>query len=359
MRMHSQPHFLVTILLSLGMTYLSAHAGANEYKVTPLTIPDRFELDGRVEAVHAGTLSAQTSGTILSVSGDVGDQVSKGQLLIQIDDTQQKAAVAQAEAALAQADALNDDAQTLLQRNTRLHKQGTLSESELDRTQAQAKSAAANTEAAKAALIQARAQLSYTRITAPYAGVIMERFVEVGELVNVAQPLISGYGTNKMRVITHLPQRIANQYSSSSQVSLLIDNAEIQATDATLYPFADDRYHSVQLRADLPEAQSHVVIPGQWLKVKVTTGNREVIAVPEQAILRRGEISSVYVKQAERPALLRQIRLGNAFTQDNVNWVEVLAGLSTGEYIHQNALATRGNRGKAASDATPDKQSDQ
>lgn len=328
--------FLVSTL-TFGLTIAQSHVVAAEYTVRPVEIPELYELDGTVEAVDAGTISAQTSGVVLSIHGDVGDTVSTGDVLINIDSTQQKAAVAQAEAALAQARALNEDAQTALQRNARLQKQGTLSKGDYDRSVAEAKSAAANVEAAKAALTQAEAQLSYTVVKAPYAGVIMERFTEVGELVTPGTPLMSGYGSGKMRAVTDVPQRVARQYESADQVAVRIADVTSPAASVTLYPFADPSRHSVRMRARLDESIAGDVAPGQWLKVIIETGKRSAIAVPQSAVLRRGELNAVYVHENDR-SLLRQVRLGKSFTKDGELWYEVLAGLSTGNVVYDNAL---------------------
>ena len=355
--------FLNSALLT-SVILMPLHSMAETLTITETMLPDTFNLDGTIEAVNSGTISAQTSGNILSINGDVGDSVENGEILIRIDNTQQKAAVAQSEAALAQAQALNDDAQTLLKRNARLVKQGTLSQGEYDRSVAQAKSSAANVEAAKAALRQARTQLSYTEVTAPYAGIIMERFVEVGEFVSPGTPLMSGYGTGAMRAVTDVPQRIAAKYTNTSQVSIQVKDSHTPATDVTLYPFADSSRHSVRLRATLAEDTSQTVVPGQWVKVQLQVGSRPAILVPEAAILRRGEMTAVFVTMNER-STLRQVRVGAQRQlpqqlpqqRQGETWYEILAGLNAGETIKANALDELGDRSANSStstDAKPD-----
>lgn len=334
-------HKFLTGSLYVSILMIQTQSATAELTISEASIPDIYSLDGTVEAINSGTISAQTSGTILAINGDVGDSVDDGQVLIQIDNTQQKAAVAQASASLAQAEALNDDSQTLLKRNARLLKQGTLSQGEYDRSEAQAKSAAANVEVAKAALQQAKTQLSYTEVTAPYAGLIMERFVEVGELVNPGTPLMSGYGTGAMRAITDVPQRIASKFNDASQVSVEIEHKMTPATKVTLYPFADNQRHSVRLRAALSDEASANLLPGQWVKVHIQAGARNAILIPSSALLRRGEMNAVYVQENDR-SYLRQIRLGNPIQRNGDTWYEVLAGLQAGEVIHEDALSELG-----------------
>jgi len=339
MRVHGLLTRLTGATVASLTALLSPALMAGELTLSEVVIPSAYELDATLEAVNAGTISAQTSGVIRAVHGDVNDKVSKGDLLIEIDSTQQRAAVAQAEAALAQANAMNDDAQTLLRRNTRLQKQGTLSEGEYDRSVAQAKSSAANVKAAEAALTQAREQLSYTQVTAPYAGIISQRFIEVGELVNPGQALMSGYSSKQMRAITDLPQRLASKYSDAQQLHILVGDQSYPATDVVLFPYADPERHSVRLRASLSEDASQGLMPGQWVKVQMHSGERQGVAVPGAAILRRGEMTGVYVRLGNK-FIMRQVRLGNRFSLGGEIYYEVLAGLNAGDVIADNALSS-------------------
>lgn len=328
-----------SFLTSIGLSLIAISSVAEQLTVTAIEIPQRFTLDGTIEAINTGTLSAQTSGVIKAIYGDVNKVVNKGDLLIEIDDIQQQAAVAQAEATLAQAKALNDDAQGTMKRSARLYKQGTLSKGEYDRALAQAKSTAANVQVVTAALSQAKTQLSYARITAPYAGIITARFVEPGELVSPGQALMSGYDTSAMRVVASLPQQLAKQYTSEQQVTITLDGAHYAAANVTLFPYANPQRHSVQMRAQLPElvTQSSSLIPGEWIKVTITTDHRLGFALPETAIMHRGELTAVYVQQNER-STLRQLRLGNAFQHNNQTWFEILSGLTEGDIVYPDAL---------------------
>lgn len=328
-----------SFLTSIGLSLIAISSVAEQLTVTAIEIPQRFTLDGTIEAINTGTLSAQTSGVIKAIYGDVNKVVNKGDLLIEIDDIQQQATVAQAEATLAQAKALNDDAQGTMKRSARLYKQGTLSKGEYDRALAQAKSTAANVQVVTAALSQAKTQLSYARITAPYAGIITARFVETGELVSPGQALMSGYDTSTMRVVASLPQQLAKQYTSEQQVTITLGDAHYAAANVMLFPYADPQRHSVQMRAQLPGhvSQSSSLIPGEWVKVTITTDHRLGFALPETAIMHRGELTATYVQKNER-STLRQLRLGNAFQHNNQTWFEILSGLSEGDIVYRNAL---------------------
>ena len=349
-------HFQSFFFSSLIATLLSNHSLAeSETETVSLThIPVSFSLEATLEAVNQSTVSAQTQGRINAIHYDVNDVVEAGALLLTIEDTQQRASLAQAEAGLAQAIAQNEDAQIVLQRNQKLHQQGTLSQGKLDSSEAQAKSAAAMVTAAKAGVEQAREQLAYTQVRAPYAGLVKDRHVEIGELVAPGTPLMTGMSLAHVRAIADLPQRLAQRYESASQISVQIEDQTIQPDTVTLFPFADRQHHSVRLRANLPATETLLtqhttlsarqLLPGNWARLIFTYDQRQAIVIPESAIIRRSHMAAVLLQQQER-TVLRQVRLGNRLqgnpAQGNSSQsnIEVLSGLSEGDILFVDGYA--------------------
>lgn len=282
---------------------------------------DYITLDAKVEAVNAGTVSAQTQGTVEKIYFDINDQVNAGQVLLEIRDTQQRAA-------LAQAKAVNEDAQLLLKRNHTLLKKGTLSQGEFDRSLAQAQSA-------QASVVQAQEQLSYTRVKAPYSGVVRARHVERGETVSQGQPLMSGFALQPLRAVTDIPASIAVQLDSKAHVnSLLIStNHQYQLRSTTLFPYADSRFNSVRARFDIDLHDKPLLLPGSWIQLKLATGQSEKINIPTSALLQRSELSAVYVKQKQN-YVLRYVRTGNQTEEQ----IQVISGLNQGDEVAINAL---------------------
>lgn len=327
-----------TLLQTISLMSLAFSVQALEQQtISPVTVPVYFDLEATLEAVHQSTVSAQTSGAIKAIYFDVNDQVEAGALLLSIDDTQQQAQLQQANANLAQAQAQNEDAQVLLKRNTRLFEQGTLSKGEFDSTNARAKSAAAAVKAAQAALRQAQEQLAYTQVKAPYSGLVKARHVELGELVNPGQPLMTGLALEPLRAVADLPQRVAAGYRQPEQIQVQVGDTLLQPDQVVLFPYADERHHSVRLRAQLPagsRAGDTALYPGQWTKVRVQTGERSTLLVPAAAVLKRSELAAVYVLHNGQPRL-RQVRTGMQW-QDQT---EILAGLQAGDIIITDALA--------------------
>lgn len=297
-------------------------------------LPQYYNLEATLEAVNESTISAQTSGVVKAVRYDVNDRVEAGALLIEIDSTQQQAALSQAEANLMQAQAADSDAQASLNRVSKLMKQGSLSQGDFDSAQARAKSSSAAVKAAEAGVRSAREQLAYTRVTAPYSGIVKARLIQVGESVAPGTPLMTGIALQPLRAVTDIPQRLARQYHSGDQVQVELDDQLVNPDKVTLFPYADASHHSVRLRAELPANAVSGFYPGMWARVRLQTGEREAIVVPAAAVLQRSEVSAVYV-QANGKLMLRQVRIGNI----EQGQIEILAGLSAGDVIATDALA--------------------
>lgn len=324
-----------------------------QFTVTPQATQQMVYLDARLEAINQSTISAQTSGIVESINFDINDQVNAGQTLIIINDSQQKAGLSQAEANLAQAEAMNEDAQVLLTRNRSLYKKNTLSKGELDSSIARAKSAAAAVLAAKASVVQAKEQLSYTKVIAPYSGVVSQRMVELGELVNPGQPLMTGFAAQPLRATTSIPQHLVSKLtvdSENPQITIKSQGQHFPIDGYTLFPYADSRYSSVQARIDLAAFEvnkdSAGLIPGAWVEVALPIGKKKSIAVPKSAIIQQGEVASLYVIDKESKALkLRYVRLGGNVdlvaadsTDKTKQQVEILSGLNAGDIVATNAL---------------------
>ena len=314
--------------------------------ITPQAVPQTVTLDARLEVIHQSTISAQTHGIVESIKVDINDRVKAGQTLMMINNRQQKAGLSQANANLAQAQARHEDAQIFLQRNRSLFTQKTLSQRELDSSIVRAKSAAAGVLAASAIVEQAQEQLSYTHIKAPFAGIVSQRMVEVGELVSPGQALMSGFAAEPLRAVTRIPQHLATTLLSSIDTQSVTVKAygNSYAIDSfTLFPFADSRYNSVQARMTLATATEKTpLLPGSWVQVSLPIASKKALIVPESAILQQGEAASLYVvNQTTGQVKLRYVRLGANIdaSQSSMTQREVLSGLMSGESIAINAKA--------------------
>ncbi|RQW62549.1 efflux RND transporter periplasmic adaptor subunit [Vibrio viridaestus] len=293
------------------------------------------QFDGVVEAVHQGTVAAQTSGRVITVHVDVNDKVNKGDVLLDISKTEQTAALDAANANLSSAIARNDDAQSQLERYKQLYPKGAISRQQMDSSIANAKSARAAVKAAQASVESAKQSLGYTSIRAPYDGIVTERLVEMGETVSVGMPLLSGYGTHPLRLTFDIPQQYRDSIKDIAQFTVETSTGEkIQPESFQVYPYANKQTHSFTIRLLLPDdaTDQYKLVPGLWLKANINTGESLLMMVPKSSVMTRGELSSVY-RLSGNKEILNPIRVG----QQVGDQVEVLSGLELGDHIVKNA----------------------
>jgi RND family efflux transporter MFP subunit len=283
--------------------------------------------DGRIEAVNRATVSAQTSGRIAELPFDVNDFVEQGAVIMRFTDTEQRAALGRAEATLAEASARLEQAAQEFERVSNMFENATVSQARFDQAKANRDSAVARLEAARAGVETAQEQLEYTVVRAPYAGIVSDRHVELGELVSPGQPLISGLSLQSLRVNVDVPQGMFHAVHTIGKAFVYVDEERIAAESLTFFPVADPGSNTFRVRVNLPDGAA-TLYPGMFVKVGFVVGETRRLLVPGDAVVRRSELSAVYVADGDRVAL-RQVRLGRRYGED----YEVLAGLGEGEAV--------------------------
>jgi RND family efflux transporter MFP subunit len=285
-------------------------------------------LDGTVEAVNQATMSAQTSGRIAEVFYDVDDYVEPGAAIVRFTNVEQQSALRQADAALAEAAARQKQATEDFERVEGLHESGSASKREYDQALASREAANARVNAARSAVETARQQVEYTLVRAPYAGIVTERHVEVGETIGVGQPLMSGLSLETLRIVVDVPQQVAAEVRKRRSAFILTDEGRVAATDVTIFPYAHSASNTFRVRLELPEGQFGLY-PGMFVKVAFVVGESQRLLIPDNALIRRSEVTGVYVVGDDNSVRLRQVRVGRSFGER----IEVLSGLHPGEQI--------------------------
>jgi RND family efflux transporter MFP subunit len=313
---------------------LPFETAAVEYR----TLAEEQRFDGRVEAVHRSTISAQTAGEIVELPYDVNDYVPKGALVVRFEDTTQKAALDKAVATELEAQSRVAEAESVYQRNQRLIKENAVSKAQLEKSEADLKAAQARLKQTRAARDEAQQQLDYTVVKAPYAGVLVERFVEIGEQVQVGKPLGTGLSLEKLRVEVAVPAEYVAQIRDGTPARVRLPGAQerwLEAGALVVFPYADPNSHSFTVRVALPEGQ-HGLFPGMLVKVAFTVGEQKSLVVPSEAIVHRSEVTGVYVVDAAQQVQFRQIRKGRVVPG---GLTRVLAGLQADERVALDPVA--------------------
>jgi RND family efflux transporter MFP subunit len=349
------PMLFLVAPLSAGTSGCSDHPVAPETKpervsgisltfVQKSTVPDWLEAVGTVRAAQTTQVASQMMGTIVEVRSREGDQVQSGQVLAVIDDSQPRAAVqqstaatlaAQKEAAAAESDfAL---AESTLRRYQQLFDKQSVSPQEFDEIKARHTSAEARREMARAgqaqsdaALVQAQTALGYTRIHAPFAGMVTEKKADVGTMAAPGTPLFTIEDTRKYRLEATVDERDIGFVHIGQLVAVLLDaygGSASQGKTVQIVPAADPGSRSFLVKIDLPsEARLR---SGLFGRVRISRGQRTALLIPQSALVERGQLQGVYVVDTSGAARLSYVTLG---TRDQQG-VEVLSGLQEGERV--------------------------
>lgn len=305
--------------IALFVASAATSAVAAEYQVQPTTISEYLRLQGLVESTNSATVSAQVSGRVEKVLVDVGDNVPAGATLVTITSVEQYQMLTQAQAQVAAAKATLVAEQQEFDRVTSLVERELLPAAERDRAKARLDNAKAQLRSAEAAVERAEEQLSYTEVRAPYGGIVSERLVEPGELVQPGTPLLSGFDPTELRLHVDLPARYAQPATTYQWARV----NGLEPTAQQVFPTVHSQSSTVRMRLILPHDSSFM--PGQWQPVLVKVGEHEGVQVPIAAIYNQGELTMVRMQDNS----WRAVRLG--LSEDGL--VEVVSGLKAGEVI--------------------------
>lgn len=318
--------------------------------------PRFYEAPGTVFARTAATVSAKVMGEIQEVLVQEGDMVVAGDILVVIDDSQLSARLQQAEAALAEArqgacsakaafesaQASSDLAEKTLRRYEMLIKNESVSRQEFDEVKSrynqaagglsQAKSmrdAAQNRiEQAQAGLLAAKSSYNDTTVAAPYDAVVTGRLAEKGDLASPGVPLIQLETTGSSEVHMVLPEIHIRQVKVGDKLPVYIPSIQKKAVSGkikTINSAADPATRSFQVKVSLPDVPAIQV--GMFARVMIPIGKSEMILIPETAVIAHGQLSGVYVVDADHIVHFRLIRPGRFFGSQT----EVLSGLKNGD----------------------------
>jgi RND family efflux transporter MFP subunit len=321
--------------LSLPVLLTSSLAMAQPAALAPvqsLSTAQNTVYDGQIEAMTQTRMAAQVSGLIKQVLVKAGDHVSRGQLLLEIDDSlarqQQAAMQAQVTATRAQLQVLTSE----LQRQQQLFAQGYISKGALERIEAEQQATQALLNAQQAQAKAAAVQTSFFRITAPYDGILIDVPAEQGDMAMPGMQLLSMFAPAALRVGVSIPVTALSGGLPATGQFLVSDGQQRLVISAVeQLPVADAGSQTRRLRLNLEPGTS--MLPGQTVKVALqrSGARQQRLFVPAAAVVRRAELTAVYVQSTTADkALLRQVRLG----ANEGELVEVLSGLTEGEQVY-------------------------
>ncbi len=343
---------------------------ANPVDVEVVVASDRdlaepFEIGGDIRARETAAITSRIVAEGKAVLVKPGDRVHAGQPVVLLDARDlaagrvrapAAASAAEQAAALAAAEKQAADAALTLasvtyRRVAELRSKNSATPSELDEADAGLRAARARVASAEAGVAQAAAGIevaraaaqsavigeSYATLTAPFDGVVTQKLVDPGNMATPGVPLVTVEDSRAFRLEVRIDESRAGLVALGQPVDVTVDGAGDRALAGRVAEVArilDPNSHAFVAKIDLPASAS--LRAGMFGRARFQGPVRRALAVPDGTIVRRGQVTSVFVAGPSNRAQLRLVTIGESVNGQ----VEVRAGLDTGESVVTRPPAT-------------------
>jgi RND family efflux transporter MFP subunit len=309
-------------------------------------INDFYEATGAIQAGTISVISSRIMGAVTDIFVKQGDKVTAGQELLLIDDSDLTQHVNAARAAYnesvkeQQAAKSNKTlAETTYKRYKQLYDEKAITSQEMDQITNQKQLATlefqraqAAVEAAEANLKQAQVNLGFSRIASPIDGVVTHKNIDKGTMASPGIPLMTVEDNINYKAEVSVDEKMANQVYVSMPVKVEVDSipAVFKGTINEIAPSIDTSSRTFIVKAlIIKDPNDRRLANGLYARVLIPQKSRSILAIPTAAIVRKGQLTGVYVVTDDNRTNYRMIRTGKTFGSD----IEVLAGLNEDEKI--------------------------
>ncbi len=327
---HSQAKVLSAAAASQSRQYAAVVHADSKGSSQSLSLPGT--LLGQIES----PISARASGYLLRWSKDIGSTVKKGELLAEISTPEADQQLAQAQAGRQQAASAASLARLSAERWKNLLEQKAVSPQEADERRSAAEQATASLAAIDANIRRLQDLQSFSRIVAPFSGIITRRNVNVGDLIdaNNNRPLFVLTQIDTLRVYVYVPQAYAGQIKSGQNVTLKQAELPGEKFEGKIIRTAgaiDPVTRSLQVEITIAN-QGGKLLPGAYVEVMMPASQRAGLTVPVNTLLLRGEGPRIAVLGKDGVVALHVVELGKDFGSR----VEILSGISAADELVLN-----------------------
>jgi len=289
--------------------------------IAPITL-----VPGTVVSRNDARLSAEVAGRLNSVA-DVGTEVTKGQVIAEIEDTPLRLLNEELQAQVTRAEARLRFLENEEARFARLAESNLAAATQLESTISDRDVARGDLAVARSRLEQNVDQLTRTRIVAPFDGTVVERLMTPGERVDVGDPVVRLVDQNHLEVIARAPLEYIGFVRRGQVLNFGVASSESSGVVRTVVAVGDENTHQFEVRLDLEDQHFPV---GQTLRVAIPTSeSREALTVPRDALVLRPEGQSIFVIDSNNQAQQVQVTVGVG----QGDQIEVLGTLSSGDMV--------------------------
>lgn len=266
-------------------------------EVTTVDAPIHLRLTGTLKGARETDLAANAAGRVTRTVVERGQLVKAGDLIAQLDTSAAALSLAEARVAVATAKTQEEISKADCARYEALKGKGTMSDLEYDQATAKCKTAPLSLEAAKARQNMAAKNVGDGTIRAPFAGIISERFVDVGEYVQPASKVVSISQVGELRLELTVPEADLAHLKEGSKVTFSVAAYPNDSFKGVVkYISGAVRATTRDLVAEaIVENESKKLLPGMFADVSLSTGSQKLASVPLAAVFERQEKKHVFV----------------------------------------------------------------
>lgn len=290
-----------------------------------------FSASGQIETEQFANIGSQMMGFVSKINVNVGDEVKKGQLLIQINNTDIKAKKAQADAGLSQAEAGFQIAEKDYHRFKKLHEQNSASQKEFDDITTHYEIAKAQVEAAKQVQNEINAILSYSNIKAPFSGIITSKSINLGDMTNPGMTLFRLETPGKYLATALVSENEIEAIKKGQNVQVIIkaSGKSLQGKVSEVSTSSQNTGGQYLVKISLITDNKIKLYSGMFVSTNfpLKNGLNNNVTVPKSSLIHQGQLTGIYTVSKSGTAILRWLKIGKS-TGDHV---EVLTGLSKNE----------------------------
>jgi RND family efflux transporter MFP subunit len=310
-------------------------------------------LPGTLQGFVQAPIAARASGYVKRWTKDIGTRVQKGELLAEIETPELDQQLSQGAAARAQAASSLGLAASTKDRWEALRQKDAVSQQEVDERRSNEVQARANLAAAEANVDRLRQLAGFKRVVAPFAGVIIRRNVDVGDLIDAggARPLFVLAQTDSLRIYVNVPQAYAHLVKVGQKVDVTqaelrgqVFKGEVARSSGAI----DTATRTLQVEVTLPNKDG-VLLPGAYVQVALPLSASQSLTIPANALLIRGTGMQVAVVDGGGAVRLKQVKIGRNYGEA----VELLDGVGPKDQLVLNPSDSiaEGDKVKVAVDA--------
>jgi RND family efflux transporter MFP subunit len=181
---------------------------------------------------------------------------------------------------------------------------------------------------AAAGVAEAETMLGYTKVTAPFAGVITRKHADVGDLATPSKPLLDMEDSSGLRLEADVPEAVVGRLKLGDKLPVRISalETELEGVISEIAPAADPNSRTFLVKLDLPGTAG--LRAGQFGRVAMPVGETTALRVAGSAVVQRGQMEIIFVVN-DRKAQLRLVKTGKRFGSE----VELVSGVSAGEKV--------------------------